>query len=571
MSKKLQEQATTTTTPTNWFVNIAGGVRQLTAAAFSSLIGSLLGTQTHAATAKTTLVDTDEVPLSDSAASNATKKITWANLWLAIKAKTDAVYAALSHSHSAADLTSGTIPDARFPGTLPALNGSALTNLNAAALTTGTIDVARIPLLYSGIQVVSSGGIADLTSPQQAEISKGAVITTTDGRRWMYTGSGSKTSEASYIESADVTPEWSVIANKPTTFAPPAPTTTVMGGVKRNTGSGGQFVKGIDADGSLLFDTPAGGGGGGANGMEDVAFVNSAGNDGTAVLGDPSKPFATLNAAHAASFGALLSGVSKIYMQTDVAGGLTITGDVVLCLSTCREWSTTIVPSIEITSAANVAILGDGRSRMRIGSITVYGTPGTAGADGSTPGAAGAVGGNGTGGQAVKVYGCFIYQAAVYAGGGGVGGNGAAGDESTPNGGGGGAGGAGGNAGTLELVDCATGGGTFLCAGGAGGNAGSGGSGYSEGGYPGMPGSGGNGGGGGLLRVQGCMSPYGWSPSPLSTPGGAAGTGYSDGTAGSNGAIVVWWSEVGAIPYVASGNALMSLVNGSFYSTLAAF
>ena len=38
----------------------------------------------------------------------------------------------------------------------------------------------------------------------------------------------------------------------------PAPGTTTMGGVKRNTGSG--FVNGIDTDGSLLFGTPSGSG-----------------------------------------------------------------------------------------------------------------------------------------------------------------------------------------------------------------------------------------------------------------------------------------------------------------------
>ena len=37
----------------------------------------------------------------------------------------------------------------------------------------------------------------------------------------------------------------------------PTPTTTALGGVKRNTGSAGQFVIGIDTDGSLLRDTPA--------------------------------------------------------------------------------------------------------------------------------------------------------------------------------------------------------------------------------------------------------------------------------------------------------------------------
>lgn len=52
--------------------------------------------------------------------------------------------AASSHNHSAADLTSGTIPDARFPATLPALNGSALTALNATALASGTVADARL-------------------------------------------------------------------------------------------------------------------------------------------------------------------------------------------------------------------------------------------------------------------------------------------------------------------------------------------------------------------------------------------------------------------------------------------
>ena len=45
---------------------------------------------------------------------------------------------------SAAKLTAGTIPDARFPATLPAANGSALTNLTASNLTTGTVATARL-------------------------------------------------------------------------------------------------------------------------------------------------------------------------------------------------------------------------------------------------------------------------------------------------------------------------------------------------------------------------------------------------------------------------------------------
>lgn len=91
---------------------------------------------------------------------------------------------------------------------------------SAADITSGTLDIARIPVLPSTVQVVSSGGIANLSAPQQAEIGDGSVVTTTDGRRWVYTGTGSKTAEASYIELADITPEWSVISNKPATFTP---------------------------------------------------------------------------------------------------------------------------------------------------------------------------------------------------------------------------------------------------------------------------------------------------------------------------------------------------------------
>ncbi len=46
---------------------------------------------------------------------------------------------------SAANLSSGTIPDARFPATLPAASGANLTALNATQLTSGTIPAARFP------------------------------------------------------------------------------------------------------------------------------------------------------------------------------------------------------------------------------------------------------------------------------------------------------------------------------------------------------------------------------------------------------------------------------------------
>jgi hypothetical protein len=117
------------------------------------------------------------------------------------------VFPAEAHAHDAEDIDSGVFDAARIP------------NLDAAKITTGTIDIARIPIIPSQVQVVSAGGIAALDSGQQAQIGAGTVVTTTDGRRWVYSGSGSKTAEASYVELADVTPDWSAIANKPSFHA----------------------------------------------------------------------------------------------------------------------------------------------------------------------------------------------------------------------------------------------------------------------------------------------------------------------------------------------------------------
>mgnify|MGYP003144935136 CR=1 FL=1 len=67
---------------------------------------------------------------------------------------------------SASNLNAGTLGDARFPSTLPALNGSALTDLNAANIASGTIDSARVPTLNqdtTGSSGSCTGDAAGLT------------------------------------------------------------------------------------------------------------------------------------------------------------------------------------------------------------------------------------------------------------------------------------------------------------------------------------------------------------------------------------------------------------------------
>jgi hypothetical protein len=61
-----------------------------------------VGSAIHGATAKTTPVDADTMPLIDSAASNVLKKVTWANIKATLKTYFDTLYALAGHVHSAA-------------------------------------------------------------------------------------------------------------------------------------------------------------------------------------------------------------------------------------------------------------------------------------------------------------------------------------------------------------------------------------------------------------------------------------------------------------------------------------
>lgn len=74
-------------------------------------------------------------------------------------------FATIATSGSASDLSAGTIPDARFPATLPAASGVNLTALNATQLTSGTVPDARLSssvVLTSGSQTIA--GVKTFTS-----------------------------------------------------------------------------------------------------------------------------------------------------------------------------------------------------------------------------------------------------------------------------------------------------------------------------------------------------------------------------------------------------------------------
>ena len=70
---------------------------------------------------------------------------------------------------NASNLSSGTVPDARFPATLPAISGANLTNLDASDLASGTIPDARFPATLPA----ASG--ANLTSLNATNIASGTL------------------------------------------------------------------------------------------------------------------------------------------------------------------------------------------------------------------------------------------------------------------------------------------------------------------------------------------------------------------------------------------------------------
>jgi hypothetical protein len=93
-------------------------------------------------TTSTSDADGDFFAVIDSA--NAQKKLTKANINIS-GFNNDSGFIDGS-SLNASNLSSGTVPDARFPATLPAISGANLTNLDASDLASGTVPIARIDL-----------------------------------------------------------------------------------------------------------------------------------------------------------------------------------------------------------------------------------------------------------------------------------------------------------------------------------------------------------------------------------------------------------------------------------------
>ena len=96
-------------------------------------------------------------------AANAQKKLTKGNI--AISGFNNDSGFIDGSALNASNLSSGTVPDARFPATLPAANGSALTALNATQLTSGTVPDARFP---ATLPAANGSALTDLNASNLA-------------------------------------------------------------------------------------------------------------------------------------------------------------------------------------------------------------------------------------------------------------------------------------------------------------------------------------------------------------------------------------------------------------------
>jgi hypothetical protein len=85
-------------------------------------------------------------------------------------------------SDNASALTSGTLPDGRFPATLPAASGANLTALNATNVASGTLAAARLPAeIVSSDSTPQLGGDLDVNGNSVVSASDGNIAITPNG------------------------------------------------------------------------------------------------------------------------------------------------------------------------------------------------------------------------------------------------------------------------------------------------------------------------------------------------------------------------------------------------------
>ena len=116
-----------------------------------------------------------------------------------------------SHYTNATNLASGTIPNARFPATLPASSGVNLTALNASEITSGTLPIARIAdnaVTFAKMQDVATGVLIGRNDAGSGDME---TLSASDVRALLNVADGATAGITTAATNVQVT--WSVTAN----------------------------------------------------------------------------------------------------------------------------------------------------------------------------------------------------------------------------------------------------------------------------------------------------------------------------------------------------------------------
>lgn len=173
-------------------------LRSVTPQRVAQAIAAQIPADTHAATSKATPVDGDEIPLADSAASFALKKLTWANLKARAKTYFDTLYALAAHTHGATDISNSTAAGRALLTATDAMAARNTLDIHGADIAsatttnfdnatgdlvdvTGTTAITAITLADGLHRIVRFTGILTLTNGASLVLPGGANITTAAG------------------------------------------------------------------------------------------------------------------------------------------------------------------------------------------------------------------------------------------------------------------------------------------------------------------------------------------------------------------------------------------------------
>lgn len=124
-----------------------------------------VGSSIHGATAKTTPVDADTIPLIDSAAANVLKKVTWANIKATLKTYFDTLYNNYVHPNHSGDVTS--VADGAATITSKAVTLAKMADMATASFIGRNTAATGVPEVLSAATVRTMLGLTSLNLAQR--------------------------------------------------------------------------------------------------------------------------------------------------------------------------------------------------------------------------------------------------------------------------------------------------------------------------------------------------------------------------------------------------------------------